>query len=437
MPDEGGVAPSPADRRVLVLTPSGRDGEVTCAVLSEAGIAAAPCADMSHLCRALAEGAGAGVVTEEVLTPAALRALADALAAQPPWSDFPLVILASGGRGTHESQAALLELGSFTNATILERPLRIATLLSAVKVAIRSRERQYELRAHLREREQLEGRREELLGQQRDIARTLQLSLLKPPLPGAYACLEISTQYVPAGTDTLIGGDFFDVFGFDGKVALVVGDVVGKGLGAASHMAEVKFALRAIVREYGGHPAKALARLSEYMTGFEPADFRAEESLVAVLLAIVDSETGRTSVAAAGAEPPILLRRGQAAEIVETGGLPIGAAGLDLAKDAPYETAEFILRPGDTLFLTTDGITEARRGQEFFGIQGLLDVLTQTPRQGSAALDSVAESVIREARDFSGGSFRDDVCLLAARWRGVGGGAGTDEPRPRRSPRGL
>jgi serine phosphatase RsbU (regulator of sigma subunit) len=408
---------------VLVLAPLGRDGEVTSAVLAGAGIGAAVCADMARLCQALAEGAGAGaaaaaVITEEALTSPALRALAEALAAQPPWSDFPLVILASGGRGTQESRSALLELGSFTNAMILERPLRIPSLVSAVRVALRSRERQYELRAYLREREQMQARRDELLRQQRRIAETLQLSLLEAPSAGAFPGLQISTRYVPAWTDALVGGDFYDVFGFEGKVALVVGDVVGKGLAAASHMAEVKFALRAIVREHS-HPARALARLNQYVTGFEPDVFRADQGLVAVLLVVIDTRTGGATVAAAGAEPPVLVRPGKRPEAVEAGGPPIGVAGMDMPKDVSYDTARFTLHPGDMLFLTTDGITEARRGRAFLGIEGLLRVVQQARQQPGATLDSIAESIVGEARGFSGGSFRDDVCLLAARWSGL------------------
>jgi serine phosphatase RsbU (regulator of sigma subunit) len=429
-----------ADRRVLVLIPPGRGGHVTCGVLAEADIDATACADMAQLCCALSGGAGAAaVLTDEVLTPAALRALADALATQPAWSDFPLVILAGGGRGTPESQLALAEVGSFTNATVLERPLRITTLVSAVKVALRSRERQFELRDHLHEREQLEARREELLRQQRRIAETLQLSLLKAPPAGAFAVLDVSTRYTPAGTDALIGGDFYDVFGFDGKVALVVGDVVGKGLTAASHMAEVKFALRAIVREQSD-PAKALTRLSEYVTGFEPSDFDVREGLVAVLLAVIDTRTGRASVAAAGAEPPLVLREGQGAMALEASGVPIGVTRTDLAEGAQqegseraaYKSAELTLRPGDTLILTTDGITEARRGgrgREFFGIAGLLNALQGAAAQPGATPAAILESALREARAFSGEDFRDDVCLLAARWRGNGDEGNSGEDR--------
>jgi anti-sigma regulatory factor (Ser/Thr protein kinase) len=150
--------------QVFVLAPPGRDANVACIVLdAEAGITASP-ADMAQLCQALPRGTvAAAVITDEMLTPEALSTLSEALAAQPAWSDFPLIILAGGGQGTPESRLALVELGSFTNATILERPLRVATLISAVKVALRSRARQYELRAHLEERERLETRHRTLL----------------------------------------------------------------------------------------------------------------------------------------------------------------------------------------------------------------------------------------------------------------------------------
>jgi serine phosphatase RsbU (regulator of sigma subunit) len=102
------------------------------------------------------------------------------------------------------------------------------------------------------------------------------------------------------------------------------------------------------------------------------------------------------------------------------------AAGADAA-DALYAGSASTsvqvrlgdLHPGDTLCMTTDGITEARRGRgrEFFGMAGLLNALQEATAQPGAALETILESVLREAREFSGGSFTDDVCLLAARWR--------------------
>ena len=115
----------------------------------------------------------------------------------------------------------------------------------------------------------------------------------------------------------------------DGRVALVVGDVTGKGLAAATHTAEVKFALRAILHEHP-EPARALARLNRFLMQAQPGG--AELPLVAVSLAVVDTRTGEAAVASAGAEYPLLLRAGGAAEEVREGGMLLGTL-----PDADYE----------------------------------------------------------------------------------------------------
>ncbi|MES2461738.1 MAG: GAF domain-containing protein, partial [Armatimonadota bacterium] len=96
------------------------------------------------------------------------------------------------------------------------------------------------------------------------IAETLQRSLLVTPDIGSLPGLEIGAEYQAAWDEALIGGDFYDVFRVDSRRnALVLGDATGKGLAAASHIAEVKYALRAFLREYpGGGPAAALSRLN-------------------------------------------------------------------------------------------------------------------------------------------------------------------------------
>jgi serine phosphatase RsbU (regulator of sigma subunit) len=405
----GSTQPTPSDTRVLVLTPTGRDSATTCAVLQEAGFQAEPCPDMPALCASIADGAGAALLAEEALTPHALGALSTVIKAQPAWSDFPIVLLSSSGRDTHESGRILAEIDAFTNAAILERPLRKATLVSALRVALRSRRRQYEMRSYLRDLALLEQEREDLLGQQRHIAETLQRTLLKAPAPDAFLNLEVETQYAPAWTEAMIGGDFFDVFAIGDKVALVVGDVVGKGMRAASMMAEVKFALRAIVMQ-NPNPAQALAQLNRYVLAAAPDDVNDDPRLVAVLLAVVNAGSGQTEIAVAGAEPPVLIRCGAKAEAILANGVPIG-----VMEKAAYDTASVTLGAGDILLLATDGITEARQGGEFYGPEGLMAAADAAALLG-ASLASCGEAIVADARAYSGGAFRDDVCLLLARW---------------------
>jgi signal transduction histidine kinase len=127
-------------------------------VLREAGIASEECRDTETLSRMITEGAGAALLTEEALSPAATHRLLEALSRQPPWSDLPLVVLTSGGETTARSLSTLEMLGS-ANTSLLERPIRKITLVKAVQMALRGRRRQYEVRDHVaaRERARLEA----------------------------------------------------------------------------------------------------------------------------------------------------------------------------------------------------------------------------------------------------------------------------------------
>ena len=138
--------------RVLVRAPAGRDAEVTANVLSEEGLFPGICASIDELCERIAKGAGAAIVAEEALGPAALDLLARCLRQQPPWSDFPLVLLI-GGRSQAAIPRILEAVGTAGSITLLERPMMREALVSAVRVALRARRRQYEIRDHLRERE--------------------------------------------------------------------------------------------------------------------------------------------------------------------------------------------------------------------------------------------------------------------------------------------
>jgi signal transduction histidine kinase/CheY-like chemotaxis protein len=116
------------------------------AVLSRSEVQAQACATMAQLVEELARGAGALMLTEEVLSEPALGTLTDALAAQPPWSDIPVLLLARQGA---DSRAVSTVMDRLANVTIIERPVRVASLVSAVRSTLRARRRQYELRTVL------------------------------------------------------------------------------------------------------------------------------------------------------------------------------------------------------------------------------------------------------------------------------------------------
>jgi signal transduction histidine kinase len=144
------------EARVLLLALRGRDAEVIDQLLTREGHVCAVCASVDDLAGQLAAGAGVALVTEESLVSAGPD-LADWLSSQPPWSDFPFILLATKrvGRRPRDAQAMLERLG---NVVVLERPIHGETLSSAVNSALRGRRRQYEARRHLEELKAAEER---------------------------------------------------------------------------------------------------------------------------------------------------------------------------------------------------------------------------------------------------------------------------------------
>ncbi|GAA4338013.1 hypothetical protein GCM10023165_16450 [Variovorax defluvii] len=134
------------EQRILLRTATSRDATVAGAVLSRAEFAPCACADMAALVHELQRGAGAILLAEEVMDRASMAKLAGALAAQEPWSDLPVIVLARQGADSHAVSVAMDEV---SNVTVIERPMRVAALVSAVRTALRARRRQYEMRALL------------------------------------------------------------------------------------------------------------------------------------------------------------------------------------------------------------------------------------------------------------------------------------------------
>jgi signal transduction histidine kinase/CheY-like chemotaxis protein len=134
------------EERILILAPTPRDTQLCCQMLTSNGFSCAPCAGMVQLCACLDEGAGAALLTEEAFASEESARLLHWLLHQPAWSDFPLLFLTHGGADSPEAHRGMDLLG---NVILLERPIRIATLVSAARVALRGRQRQYTTRGHL------------------------------------------------------------------------------------------------------------------------------------------------------------------------------------------------------------------------------------------------------------------------------------------------
>jgi signal transduction histidine kinase len=144
------------DCKVHVLAPFGKDAMLVSQVLKSSGIPVELVANGADIARCVNSGAGAAVVAEEALSDEIIEQLGKSVAAQPAWSDFPIIVLTSGGASTPSTEMMVRSRAPMGNITLIERPVRPATLISGVLTAIRSRLRQFEIRDHLEERKNAE-----------------------------------------------------------------------------------------------------------------------------------------------------------------------------------------------------------------------------------------------------------------------------------------
>lgn len=231
-------------------------------------------------------------------------------------------------------------------------------------------------------------------------ARVLQQSLLPPALPDV-AFAELASYYAPAGTGTLIGGDFYDAWTSpDDTLCLVVGDVSGKGIDAAALTAECRWTLRSSLTRTGD-PARALDELNDALLRRDQERF---VTVVAAVLRPADGERIRLSWAAAGHPAPVVVRNGGGAHLLGTDGQIIGVLPGPVATSRTDE-----LLDGDTVLLYSDGFTEARRGGRLFGDEGMVAAADGTA--GASAATVVTEVTAAVA---AFGEQRDDMALLVA-----------------------
>jgi sigma-B regulation protein RsbU (phosphoserine phosphatase) len=230
---------------------------------------------------------------------------------------------------------------------------------------------------------------------ERAAAAALQRSLIPSQLP-AVPGLEMAARYLPAH-DGGVGGDWYDVFRLpDGRLGVVMGDVVGRGLNAAVVMGRLRSALRAYALEVVD-PGEALDRLDRKIQHFEPGQ------MATVLYCVFDPTLATFEVGSAGHPPPVIAGPGEAPTLADAKtGLPLG-----VDPDPHRETSRFACPPGTLLALFTDGLVE-RPGE----------VLDRGFDRLRAALDSrSAERSCRSAVSAltPEGGWADDAALLVIR----------------------
>jgi PAS domain S-box-containing protein len=249
----------------------------------------------------------------------------------------------------------------------------------------------------IHDRKTMEARLIEVYQREHKIAETLQRSLLPERLPQIEG-IELAARYLPGARGAAIGGDWYDVLERpDGRVALVVGDVVGHGLRAAATMGQLRNAFRA----YGlveSSPSEVVARINRMvMSGVE-------DVMATVLYLVLDRETGELSFSAAGHPPPLVLAP-DGPHFLEGGrSVPIGASD-----PAVFREASAVLPPGSSLLLYTDGLVE-RRDE---ALDRRLDKLAAVAGGAGEGLNALCERVIEAV--LGQGEPGDDVALLAVR----------------------
>jgi signal transduction histidine kinase len=144
------------DCRVHVLAPFGKDAQLVSEVLGHSGIPVEVVENAADIAHCVNGGGGAAVIAEEALNEEVIGLLGSSVAAQPAWSDFPIIVLTSGGASTPSTEMMVRSRAPMGNITLIERPVRPATLISSVLTAIRSRLRQFEIRDHLEDRKHAE-----------------------------------------------------------------------------------------------------------------------------------------------------------------------------------------------------------------------------------------------------------------------------------------
>jgi phosphoserine phosphatase RsbU/P len=242
--------------------------------------------------------------------------------------------------------------------------------------------------------------------ERRRVAHTLQQSLLPPVLPVVRG-IGFAAEYVPTGDDAEVGGDFYDVVPLpDDRWLVVVGDVSGKGVQAATVTGLVRDVIRVLVRD--GRPLEeALVRLNDTLVE------RGGGRYCTLALAAVHRDDGggdgrlAVTLHLAGHDRPVLVRSDGRVSFVGTGGTALG-----LLQTITSPVTEVPLAPGDTLVFYTDGVTERRRGRELFGNSRLREAAA--PLAGYSA-DVVAARLRTATLGFSAEAPRDDIAILVLR----------------------
>jgi len=317
-------------------------------------------------------------------------------------------LLSPGGRIYHETHyAPLLRMQGSVHAIAVEIMRADGTRLAALINSVQHNDEQgrpRRIRTTVFDATDRRRYEDELLRarrQERETAQQLSRSLLSGVLPTAPG-LEVGVSYHPAERGLDVGGDWYDAFWLDSgdTVGLVIGDVVGRGIGAAATMGQLRSAVRALAST-GLPPGRLLDALDAY----------AERHEVGQMTTLIYAQLGlgshRLRYACAGHPPPLILSPEEEPSFAWDG----RSTPLDVrsSSDGPRGEGAISLAPGSTVLLYTDGLVERRTESLTDGMDRLLGVAA-TRRDDTAG--ALVGAVVRALHD---PAHVDDVCVLAAR----------------------
>jgi serine phosphatase RsbU (regulator of sigma subunit) len=233
------------------------------------------------------------------------------------------------------------------------------------------------------------------------VAEVLQEALLA--LPESVPGIEFSARYASGADNARVGGDFYDLFDLgDGKVGILIGDVSGHGLEAATLTSVVRNSVRMRAMDQLS-PAETMAKTNDAFYALT-----SPETFVTAFFGVLDTESGTLHYVGAGHPPALVKRSGRHIDVLDASGPLAGAfAG------AGFEDSVATLGPEDVLVLYTDGVVEARCGGPLYG-HGRLHALLASLEDGSGP-DTVAQRVYEDVFAYCQGAMRDDLALLAIR----------------------
>ncbi len=234
------------------------------------------------------------------------------------------------------------------------------------------------------------------------LARDIQIGLLPDRAPWGNDELAVYARSIPAYE---VGGDFYTYVALsEGRAAIAIGDISGKGVGAALLMSLTSSAVESHGRQLE-HPAEVLSALNTLLT----PRLKANHMNAALMFAVFDPREQKLIVSNAGMIAPVLIKP-DGCELLEVGGLPIGSMA-----NITYRELATTINPGDTLLLVSDGVVEAHNpAGELFGFDRLEEAVLDAQPYGDVR--ALVELVLGRVQEFMGGAEQhDDITLVAVR----------------------